>query len=354
MLPHHSFSRPREGAQQKRNFVADETTDAASQPVTESQPQPETAELPTSPEASRGRAPVSISEGHAVEAGSYDASAIQVLEGLEAVRKRPGMYIGSTGERGLHHLVWEVVDNSVDESLAGYCDRIVLTLQADGGVRVEDNGRGIPTDVHPTEGIPAVTMALTLLHAGGKFGGGGYKVSGGLHGVGISVVNALSSRVIVEVKNRDHLWRQTFSVGVPDARARAGPRDGGRREHRHHDHLLRLRRHLRDHPLQPRDGHQPDPRVRLPQQGPRDRGPRRAAAGVDRRHRRRHAGGRRRGRAGGRGRGARASRAVSSSGASSTTAAWSTTSTTSTAARTRPTRRSSTSRRRRPSRPRTT
>ncbi len=153
---------------------------------------------------------------HAVEAGKYDASAIQVLEGLEAVRKRPGMYIGSTGERGLHHLIWEVVDNSVDESLAGYCDSIRLTLQADGGVRVEDNGRGIPTDIHPTEGIPAVTMALTMLHAGGKFGGGGYKVSGGLHGVGVSVVNALSSRVQVDVRNRGYHWRQTFTLGEPD------------------------------------------------------------------------------------------------------------------------------------------
>ncbi|CAN5481046.1 DNA topoisomerase (ATP-hydrolyzing) subunit B [soil metagenome] len=147
--------------------------------------------------------------------GDYDASAIQVLEGLEAVRKRPGMYIGSTGERGLHHLIWEVVDNAVDESLAGHCDRIVLTLMADGGIRVEDNGRGIPTDTAPGQELPALTMALTLLHAGGKFGGGGYKVSGGLHGVGISVVNALSSRVIAEVKNRGHQWRQVFEIGVP-------------------------------------------------------------------------------------------------------------------------------------------
>ncbi len=170
----------------------------------------ETTEVPTPEELSPP-----ASHGQPVQ-GDYDASTIQVLEGLEAVRKRPGMYIGSTGERGLHHLVWEIVDNAVDESLAGYCDRIVLTLQPDGGVRVDDNGRGIPTDIHPTEGIPAVTMALTMLHAGGKFGGGGYKVSGGLHGVGVSVVNALSSHLIVEVKNRDHLWRQTFSLGVPD------------------------------------------------------------------------------------------------------------------------------------------
>ena len=185
-----------------------------------------TADAPTDPgpvtdlpaeavaEAAANLAP--LGEGHAVEEGRYDASAIQVLEGLEAVRKRPGMYIGSTGERGLHHLVWEVIDNSVDESLAGYCTTITVTLTEDGAVRVEDDGRGIPTDVHPVEGIPAVTMALTMLHAGGKFGGGGYKVSGGLHGVGVSVVNALSSTLQVDVRNRGHHWRQTFSLGEPD------------------------------------------------------------------------------------------------------------------------------------------
>jgi len=168
---------------------------------------------PTPEEAdSTPTTPVAIPDGN----GGYDATAIQVLEGLEAVRKRPGMYIGSTGERGLHHLIWEVVDNAVDEALAGYCDRIVLTLLADGGVRVEDNGRGIPTDTAPGQDQPALTMALTLLHAGGKFGGAGYKVSGGLHGVGISVVNALSTRLIAEVRNRGHEWRQTFTVGVPD------------------------------------------------------------------------------------------------------------------------------------------
>lgn len=143
----------------------------------------------------------------------YGASDITVLEGLEAVRKRPGMYIGSTGPRGLHHLVYEVVDNSVDEALAGYCTHIEIVLQADGGVKVVDDGRGIPVDIHPTEKKPTVEVVMTILHAGGKFGGGGYSVSGGLHGVGISVVNALSSRVDTEVRRQGHVWRMSFADG---------------------------------------------------------------------------------------------------------------------------------------------
>ncbi|MET8542680.1 DNA topoisomerase (ATP-hydrolyzing) subunit B [Kitasatospora sp. NPDC004799] len=148
---------------------------------------------------------------------SYTGSNIQVLEGLDAVRKRPGMYIGSTGERGLHHLVQEVVDNSVDEAMAGYATHIDVTILADGAIRCVDNGRGIPVDIVPGQDKPAVEVVLTVLHAGGKFGGGGYAVSGGLHGVGVSVVNALSTRLSVEIHKDGHVWTQDYKMGAPTA-----------------------------------------------------------------------------------------------------------------------------------------
>ncbi len=172
----------------------------------------------------------------------YEAADITVLEGLEAVRRRPGMYIGSTGPRGLHHLLWEVVDNSVDEAMAGFCTRIDVTIREDESVQVRDNGRGIPVDRHKKTKQSALTTVLTTLHAGGKFEAGAYQVSGGLHGVGVSVVNALSARLEAEIVRDGFQWTQIFEEGYPDRSRQEGQT---RQTDRHPDHLLAVAENVR-------------------------------------------------------------------------------------------------------------
>ena len=207
---------------------------------------------------------------------TYDAHNIQVLEGVEHVRLRPGMYIGTTSSRGMHHLVYEVVDNSVDEAMAGRATKIVVTIHADNSVSVHDDGAGIPVKPIPKakDRRPAVEVALTTLNAGGKFGGGGYSISGGLHGVGVSVVNALSAKMTAEVQRDGFSWTQSYARGRSTSKLDQGE---GHQEDRHVDPLLARRRDLhRGDRVQAVGAHRPSPRAGVPERGARDPADRRA------------------------------------------------------------------------------